>query len=202
MAHIAYEDFIEILVLAGNGLGIGAMKLLRGFYEMVVTMADFVKRPADAEKFLDYQYINEHKAIEHAKKRGQLDVLNLPDTHIQEIETDYQSVKGSFRGSWHSLNLSDMADDVDKYLSSLYPSCFLLPTFLAHSTAIMAISRTRIASTGKLAYDENAQKELARSALVGAHNLLLRALGILNDHFKLEGHTELSERKSDFLQIW
>jgi hypothetical protein len=204
MGHVAHEEFFEIFILAGNGLGIGAMKLLRGFYEMVVIMADFVKRPTDAESFLDFHYINEHKAIiEHAKKRGQLGILGLSTVQIQGIEDNYQRVKGSFKGSWHSLNLSDMADDVDRNLSVLYSSCFLLPTFLAHTTAAAVVSRTRIDSgTGRLAYDKDAQKKMARSALVGAHNLLLRSLDIVNDYFKLGLDAEISDRCKDFMQAW
>jgi hypothetical protein len=39
MARIAVDDFSELLTLASNGYGTGALKTLRGMYERVVTSA-------------------------------------------------------------------------------------------------------------------------------------------------------------------
>jgi hypothetical protein len=39
LGRICVEDFSEIFVLAGNGHGVGALKILRGMYERAVTSA-------------------------------------------------------------------------------------------------------------------------------------------------------------------
>ena len=203
MGHIAHEEFFEILTLSGNGFGIGAMKLLRGFYELVVTMADFIKYPADAEPFLDFHYINQHKAIHHAKKRGQLAIFELSDEQIQQVEANYQSVKSKFTGSWKAGNLSDMADDVDPNLSLLYTSAFLLPTFLAHTTAASVMSRMKInPETDRFGYNPEAQRKVARAALIGAHSLLLQSFAIVNDYFKLGLDSDIHQCASDFQFAW
>ena len=36
LGRIAIDDFSELMVLGGNGWGIGALKILRGMYERVV----------------------------------------------------------------------------------------------------------------------------------------------------------------------
>ena len=38
LGNVCREDFSEILLLAANGYGIGALKLFRGLYERVVTL--------------------------------------------------------------------------------------------------------------------------------------------------------------------
>src|ERR1700683_336136 len=55
LGRLCIEDFMELLCLAGNGYGIGAMKLLRGLYERVVTAAYLAKNPDEAELFLDFR---------------------------------------------------------------------------------------------------------------------------------------------------
>src|SRR5690349_2940636 len=39
LCFLCFEDFREIYTLAGNGLGFGAAKILRGMFERVVTAA-------------------------------------------------------------------------------------------------------------------------------------------------------------------
>src|ERR1700744_3384062 len=54
LGRTAIEDFMEILLLCGNGYGIGAQKLLRGQYERVVTAAYVLEHPDKALDFIDY----------------------------------------------------------------------------------------------------------------------------------------------------
>lgn len=66
----ADEDFCEILLLCQNGYGFGGLKLLRGFYERIVTMAYISKNPNEAEAFISYNAIHEWKELSHAKDAG------------------------------------------------------------------------------------------------------------------------------------
>jgi hypothetical protein len=43
LGRVAADDFSELLILSGNGYGIGALKVLRGMYERVVTAAFIMK---------------------------------------------------------------------------------------------------------------------------------------------------------------
>ena len=61
------EDFREIAALAELGLGVGAMKLLRGQYERVVTGSYLSLHPDVSQDFLDYWHVHHHKLREHAK---------------------------------------------------------------------------------------------------------------------------------------
>jgi hypothetical protein len=46
--RLCAEDFSEILLLCGNGYGIGAEKLLRGMYERAVTATYLSQHPEEA----------------------------------------------------------------------------------------------------------------------------------------------------------
>jgi hypothetical protein len=71
LGRICVEEFSEILLLAGNGHGVGALKVLRGMYERAVTSAYILANPDQAELFLDYDKVNKHKAYMHSKKLGE-----------------------------------------------------------------------------------------------------------------------------------
>jgi hypothetical protein len=63
LQRAAYEDFGELLILAGNGMGIGAKKTLRSFYERLVTAMFIAKNPPEARIFLDHADVEKGKVL-------------------------------------------------------------------------------------------------------------------------------------------
>lgn len=61
LGRAAADDFGELLILCGNGRGIGAYKILRGMYERVVTAAFIAKNPSEGRLFLSYSFIQREK---------------------------------------------------------------------------------------------------------------------------------------------
>jgi hypothetical protein len=61
LGRAAADDFGEIIILAGNGRGFGAYKILRGMYERIVTAAFIAKYPSEAPIFLSYSYVERQK---------------------------------------------------------------------------------------------------------------------------------------------
>jgi hypothetical protein len=57
----AFEDFGELLILAGNGLGFGATKALRSLYERAVMSAFLGNTPAEAVRFVEQDALDLHK---------------------------------------------------------------------------------------------------------------------------------------------
>jgi Family of unknown function (DUF5677) len=49
--RLIVEDFMEILLLCGNGYGIGAQKLVRGMYERAVSARYLMNHPDEVEVF-------------------------------------------------------------------------------------------------------------------------------------------------------
>jgi hypothetical protein len=45
LSSLVFEDFTEVWVMAGNGLGTGALKVLLGMYELAVTAAYLSRFP-------------------------------------------------------------------------------------------------------------------------------------------------------------
>jgi hypothetical protein len=88
LGRIAVEDFLELLLLAGNGYGYGALKLLRSCYELTVTCGYLAKNPDQVTAFLDFHHVSERRALNHFRNLGVDPSTFLPAPSIEQIESD------------------------------------------------------------------------------------------------------------------
>jgi hypothetical protein len=207
LGRICVEEFSEILLLAGNGHGIGALKILRGMYERAVTSAYILANPDQADAFLEYDKVNKHKAYMHAKKLGEYGPNLRPET-IKQIEDEFEAVKPMFwtgtrvRGSWTQLDTAALAQKAGPGYAALYLDAFYRPTLEIHTTATSIFGRLELTEQGKMSFDSRPRRIEARHAVIMAHNLLLRVLDSQNTHFKLGLDTVLQANLADFQKAY
>jgi hypothetical protein len=213
LGRAAADDFGEVIILAGNGRGIGAHKILRGMYERVVTAAFIAKNPSEAHIFLSHSFIEREKLLNRLKEI-------LPDIkdertpeQIREFEVECEEAKAKLKASicnkckqpitqkqWTRVNLETMAQQADASLGLSYAYCYLLPTFHSHATAFGLESRIRMMETG-FSFKETSEPE-ARKAVLYAHGLILRLLRLQNDYFGLGLDAEIDGCWNEFPKIW
>lgn len=214
LGRIAMEDFMEIVLLCGNGYGVGALKILRGLYERAVTAAYLAKYPEKVDSFLDYHQVHLGKLLNHTAELFDLRRLFSEDK-LTEIGERYEQAKQHFQEplckkcgttrtqfSWSKLDVGAMAKRADEHLAKLYLECYFLPTLQTHATFHALSTQARQSEAGGLTYDDNAQRKAADSAFRGAHLTMLLALGTQNRYFKLGLDEELGERRGDFAEAW
>lgn len=212
LGRLCVEDFMEIILLCGNGYGIGGMKLLRGMYERAVTLGYIAKNPEKADQFLEYHHIHAGKHFNHANQISQMSKRVTPE-QIEEIQESYKRAKEKYkkvickkcgttrtRFSWTELDLASMARVAG--LEKLYLQCYYEPTLQAHATVSSLITRMKVRENGQISFDEDAQREKADLVLIAAHNLMLYILQAENDHFSMGFDNEIQERFADFILIW
>lgn len=211
LGRLCAEEFNEILLLAVNGYGIGASKILRGMYERAVTAAYIFKHPEQADVFLNYHEIHQHKAFVNLERLG--GAIPLPDAEtIATIKANYERVKREFtdevcrkchatgvRYSWTKVNPADMAMELGKGYSAFYYDAYYRPTLDLHTTAASIITRLTNEPDGSISFEGGAQRIKARHAVVIAHHLMLGVLMDQISFFKLglegEFHRVLHEFK-------
>src|SRR6185437_15258933 len=139
LGRTTFDDFGDLLLLAGNGRGIGAKKLLRGMYEHLVTAGFISQNPAEATVF------NDHAAIEKGKIWHRLVGLDpklkaesTPE-ELQGIEERFQKAQAQVKSemckkcgqpitqeAWTRVSVDTMASKVDAEsgtdLAKLYAS--------------------------------------------------------------------------------
>lgn len=213
LGRIVVEEFWEITVLCGNGYGIGALKLLRGMYERCVTARYLHLKPESVDDWFDFEGISDYKlmkAISATFGDGALD-----RTSCEEIESRYKTVRDQFLVSdcekcgtkrvnytWSKVDLVSMARICGSIGDLIVPS-YYMSTREAHSTANAMVSRLREFEDDGITFDGGPQREIADQTLMTAHNVLLNALDLQKDHFRLdELEVPLQTCLQDFLDTW
>ena len=114
------EDFLELLLLAGNGYGFGAQKLLRGLYERAVTAAHLIQHPDEVEAYLNYHHVAEHKLLQRIVEIRGLEAVSeerrtKTERHYEEVRADYMITACKACGTtrlnhtWNKLDVVTMA---------------------------------------------------------------------------------------------
>jgi Family of unknown function (DUF5677) len=209
LGRIAADDFSELLLLASNGYGFGALKILRGMYERVVTSAFISKNPAEVRHFFNDSPI---------KRQGiwRRSLEWMPELqqryHAEQIETLEQSYRQALQKraetickkcgqpktqeAWTRRDLETMAKETDPNLASLYAACYLKPTCHSHATSF-GIERRLNGHN----YRDSSEAE-ARQALHLSHNLILRVLWLQDAYFNLGLEAEIEARAKAFIRMY
>jgi hypothetical protein len=212
LGRICVEDFLEIMLLCGNGYGIAGMKLLRGLFERALTAWYLHKHPKETPNFEDYWHVQNHRLAREAREKLGKDVV--PDEIMAELQARADAVRERFmipdceackttmlNHSWTRLDVVSMArecPEVGEYLLPAYRDT------LAHVHANFGgiLLRLKMVEESIGFRDESPPAE-SDAVLVTAHALLLRVLDLQVQHFHLEdlGH-ELGRCVEDFPNVW
>jgi hypothetical protein len=211
--RLCAEDFMEILLLCGNGYGVASLKIVRGMYERAVTARYLHLHPEETRNFLDFHWVQQHK-LANAIRRTFVDPV-LSEDAIKTVESNYIRVRDQFvvtvckeckrqdvNYTWSKLDFVSMANAVGS-LGSLIVPAYYLPTRQAHSTMGAILSRLKHGEDELMEFDEGPQRETADEALITAHNILLNILDLQKEHFALESLNEtLQTCFRDFMETW
>ena|SRR5579862_4188528 len=217
IGRLTLEDFMETLLLTGNGYGVAGLKILRGQYERTVAAAYIAKFPDSAERFANYGRIQYRRMLNQAKELyGEEDLrAQLSPGKIEEIEAAYEEVKDQFNEalckqcgttrlsfSWSNLDVASMARKAGYGLDKLYFHCYTIPTQQAHASVLSVLSRIVERPDGTESFNETAQHAEGDAALSCAHAVMLRMLRIQNDLFLLGLEDEIRQRDAEYHVAW
>ena len=213
LGRIAVDDFSEIVVLAGNGWGIGAWKLVRGMYERVVTSAHIAKAPAASRAFAASIWTHSAKVLKRVVALDPAYVEDIPTETVDTIRSEAKKAQDAKNESvckhcgqikkveaWTALDLASMARDVGQHLEELYLPCYLESTAHMHATGAGVSARMQLVEE-VWGYRMDTTKE-ARTALHLGHNLILQNIGIQNDYSNLGLDDLIRPRLAAFVAIW
>lgn len=195
------EDFIELFLMAVNGCGFGATKLLRSMYEHTVTLKYLHDHPDELQAFCDFDRVQQYKLM-----RPIIDTFGedaLPPETVAVTEKEYAEVKDKFivkscksktcgeqrvGHTWSKLDFVSMAKKTGTIGSLIVPGYFE-PLRHAHSTYRTMTERLELVD-GRMGFRRGPQPEKADQALMVAHNCLLIALEIQKERFNIPGLEE------------
>jgi hypothetical protein len=217
--RLAVEDFQEILLLAGNGNGVGALKILRGMYERTVHGRYLSEAPeSEVENFYDWHWVQKHKLTGELKKTMGEDFFEElgHGENLEDLEEKYQAVRERFlvkhcdhcskqklNHTWSGTSLLDMAVKAGHGIRNLTFEAYYIPTEHIHSSVAAIEHRLTTDETGAVTFKHDVQRAEADLALQYGHLLLLNVLDLQHDYFKLAELTApLKTCFADYKEIW
>jgi hypothetical protein len=214
LARLAIDEFSEMLVLASNGFGLGALKLLRSMYEKVVTSAYVAQHPEVSRSFVDSTWTHKWSLWRRLRKLHPSAESGIDPRLIADLESNAAEAQSRLNESictkckqivsvhaWTKVTLLTMAEDVGTSLSDLYAVAYQVPTSVAHATGESVNSKMEQTADGSWTYRVESSRE-REHALCAGHNLLLQVLGRQNDHFGYDLEDLLTPRAEAFKRIW
>lgn len=206
--RMCMEEYYEIMLMAGNGYGYGAQKILRGFWEKAVTLEHLIAHPEDFDDFMDFHHITDYKLFKSVQ-----DILGpdtLPAKIIEENAAAYALVKERFmitgckecgakrlNHTWNKLDVVSMSKKT-RMLGQIVNQAYYIPMRHTHSTASSFVMRLE-RNTEALSFNPDAQRKESDSALRTAHLIVLEILDMQINYYKLDQfRDELAVCEEDF----
>jgi hypothetical protein len=214
--RLVVEEFMEILLLCGNGYGIGAQKLVRGMYERAVTGRYLMQHPEEVDNYLDFHRVTDHKFLIAVEQSMGKDVFSAQQA--DQIRKDFAEVKAQFvvpdckvcgttrmNHTWSKVDIVSMARMTESLWPFIMPG-YYMPMREAHSTIGAIFSRLdpqAAANDEGLIFDGELQRDRAHTALFTAHLILLDALELQREFFKIaELETVMQTCIADYTEMW
>lgn len=208
------EDFMEIFLMAANGYGFGAMKLLRSMYEHTVTLKYLHDHPDELQKFFDFDRVQQFKLMQPILET--FGNSALPPNTVLDAERRYEEVKEQFmvkkcnsktctetqiNHTWSKLHFAAMAKKTGA-IGTLIVHGYFFPLRHVHST-YRAMTERLEKGEGHLGFRRESQPDEADQALMTAHNCALVALEVQEERFKIEGlQAAIQDAIRDWALIW
>lgn len=194
------DDLDCVMTLCCADKTTGAHKLLRSVFERLITAKYVAANPTEAQRYMEFQALDWRKfKIRYEKENGE--GLSIGDT--SNLDKAYETAKDHFPPdkcsecarrfprSWTKLDTGTMAGLVG--MGGNYLFCFLIPTFLLHST-YWGVNRT-LEDTAK--GDSTALNLILQSV----HTLLIEGIRL---HYSLTkaNLTPLFELMDQWRVVW
>lgn len=197
---------VELVTLAGNGLGQGAMKIARSLMETAVNAEYLRLNQNELDEFLQWSWVEKKKELNYIQ--GALPHLlpEIEQRYIDKIEAEfaatrhlYQKANGDLRTSWCKKNFAERSQAVG--LADLYRMLNPRSSAFIHGTIgglekhfHVAEDVDRIAIPPSLDY--------CAQAFVAGHQLLCFVISTLANTFNWEPVHSLASLMDDFKYAW
>lgn len=210
--RMCVEDFMEILLVCGNGYGAAGMKLLRSMYEHTVTLRYIHEHPNEMDSFMNYHHVQQYKLMKPIIETFGESAFDRET--IKDVKKRYEEVKEDFmvtdckkcgtkrlNYNWNKLDFVSLAKKTGA-VGTMIVGGYFLPLRHAHTTFGGLTERLEIVD-GRMGFQNESQPGMADTALMTAHNCLLTVLEVQKERFKIPGLEEqIQVCCRDYLEIW
>jgi hypothetical protein len=112
----------DVLILAGNQRGMGAIKLARGMYE-ISTLAEYLQQnPSEVERYLDFTFVSSWRNLQKLERDspGKVppDLMRDSEVEFNRVKVQFTDARGRVDWKWSDKSIKGMAEStghLDRY---------------------------------------------------------------------------------------
>jgi hypothetical protein len=202
----------EVVTLVGNGMGHGAMKIVRGVVENAINAEYLRQFPDQAEKYMEWRWVELHKLYAYMKETSPDSLKEILPKKIASDEAEYQRVKGLFRykltssdgsektikqDTWCRDNLYQRAEKTN--MAQSYRTVMPSANQILHGT-ISGWMRELDQESGRVEFPPT--HKWGGEALIAAHIALLQTVETAALALSVTPNPSIDILKEDFGAIW
>lgn len=198
LARMTLTGWVELLMLVGNGAGLGAMKIMRGMFESSV-MAEYLRQnPKEVDDYLAFGYVIQFKRLKMFSNAVEAKVVRKTERLYNKVKSQF-ATKTGVRNQWNKHSIAYMAEKIGR--KQQYEISYSIAASIHHGNFEAMIAHL---SGGKeiLEIEQPPSLEWIAQALMSAHICLLHALDTLNDCFALGFDQRLKEASETYAKVW
>jgi hypothetical protein len=202
----------EVVTLVGNGMGHGAMKIVRGVVENAINAEYLRQFPDRAKKYMEWHWVELHKLYAYMQETSPDSLKDFPTEKMASDEAQYQRVKDSFRykvanpdgtektvkqESWCRDNLFQRAEKVN--MAQSYRTVMPPANQILHGS-IGGWIRELDQESGRVEFPPT--HKWGGEALIAAHIALLQSVETAALSLNVTPNPTIEVLKDDFHAIW
>ena len=204
----------EVITLVGNGMGNGAMKIVRNVLETAIN-AEYIRRfPEQAQHYLDWHWIETHKLNSYMREYLPDSLARVGPDRISSNEANYERVIGQFRyivakrdGShktetqrtWCRDDLSQRGAKTG--LAELYAPVMPQANQILHGT-IGGLLNHMGSEEGDGRIDCPPSHNWAGQALIAAHGSMIQVILTAGLALNVEPEPSIASLMEDYVSAW
>jgi hypothetical protein len=189
----------ELLILAGNGAGTGALKISRGMFESAV-MAEYLRmNPSEADDYIQYGRVLMWKRIQQYPDGFTPEKIKEVEDEYNRVKLRFTNTKGVVRNQWNGKSISHMATAVGR--EKQYELPYSIAASMHHGNFEAMLSHIK-GDENKLSIEELPSMKWVMQALISGHVYLLQALESLNECVQLGYNQRLEAANARFQTVW
>jgi hypothetical protein len=202
----------EVVTLVGNGMGHGAMKIVRGMVENAINSEYIRLHPEQGEKYFEWHWVEMHKLVNQLKEISPAVLTQIQPEKLAEDEEHYQKIKDLFRykvpnsdgtertvkqDGWCRDNLFERAKKTNT--TTIYRTVMPTANQILHGTIGGWLTDM---DEGNLRIEYPPTDKWGGEALIAAHGALIQAVESASKALGAEPNPGVNVLEEEFRAAW
>jgi hypothetical protein len=204
ISRLSIVSFRELILIAANGYGLGALRLTRSLFEYSINARYLEKHPEERESFVHWHFVQQNKNLEYLKRTGRDKGLNpeivvKSQAGFERIKHLFLDRRGRPRHTWSSASVRARAFDVGR--GELYETIYSIGSDLLHGTmgGLAYLYRPRGSDVEPI---EPPSLDYCELALLNSHKAVIETLEAHARALQVETKPLIEELDADFARVW